>query len=168
LLAHAQEPISDGLPPVHLGGEMELLMLAGLVALIVTAGFTGAAIYVSVAEQPARLKLDDHAMLAEWQPSYRRGAAMQGGLAVVAFLLGLIAWWQTGLTSFIAGAILIILPWPWTVFVMLPTNKRLEATKPAQAGAETRELIVKWGRMHLVRLALGVLATLAYLWAVMP
>lgn len=151
-----------------LGSEMELPMLAGFLALIVTAAFAGAAIYVSVAEQPARLKLDDRAMLAEWQPSYRRGAAMQGGLAILAFLLGLIASWRTGSTAFLPGAILIILPWPWTVFVMLPTNKQLEATTPAAADARTRELIVGWGRMHLVRLALGALATLAYLWAVMP
>lgn len=153
---------------LNLGGETEMPMLAGFVALIITAAFTGAAIYVSVAEQPARLKLDDRAMLAEWQPSYRRGAAMQGGLAILACLLGLIAWWQTGLAAFLLGAILIILPWPWTVFVMLPTNKKLEATAPAEAGAEVRELIVKWGRMHLVRLALGALATMVYLGAVMP
>jgi hypothetical protein len=141
-------------------------MLVGFLALIVTAAFTGAAIYVSVAEQPARLKLDDRALLTEWQPSYRRGAAMQGGIALLAFLLGLIAWWQTSIPAFLIGAILIILPWPWTVFVMLPTNKKLEATKPEEADGGTRKLVVKWGEMHLVRLALGVLATLAYLWAV--
>jgi MFS family permease len=141
-------------------------MLLGFLALIVTAAFTGAAIYVSVAEQPARLKLDNRALLAQWQPSYRRGAAMQAGIALLAFLLGLVAWWQTSIQAFLVGAILIILPWPWTVFVMLPTNKKLEATRPEEADGETRKLVVKWGEMHLVRLALGVLATLAYLWAV--
>jgi len=40
-------------------------MLAGQLALIVAATFFGAALYVNVAEQPARLTLDDRSALAE-------------------------------------------------------------------------------------------------------
>ena len=105
-------------------------MIAGLLALIVTAFFTGAATYVSLVEQPARLVLDDSSLLREWQPSYKRGAAMQASIAIVACVLGLIAWWQTSTTAYIVGAILIILPWPWTLGVMLPTNRLLEAMNP--------------------------------------
>jgi hypothetical protein len=71
-------------------------MLAGQLALIVAAVFSGAALYVNAAEQPARLTLDDRALLTEWKPAYKRGFAMQGPLAVFGFLLGLVAWWQTG------------------------------------------------------------------------
>ena len=140
-------------------------MLSGLLALTLTAAFAGAAAYVSFAEQPARLKLDDQALLAEWQPSYKRGTIMQASLAVICCLLGLWAWWQSGSALFLAGAVLIILPWPWTMLVMMPTNRALESTAITAAGAETRALVVRWGRMHLVRLALGVLAALAYLLA---
>lgn len=140
-------------------------MFAGLLALTVAAAFAGAAIYVSVAEQPARLQLADQPLLREWQPSYKRGAAMQASIAIVACVLGLVAWWQTGILAFLAGAVLIILPWPWTLLVMMPANKALEAMDPAGANPEARALIVKWGTMHMVRATLGVLATLAYLWA---
>ena len=139
-------------------------MLVGLLALTVAAAFTGAAIYVSVAEQPARLRLEDKALLQEWQPSYKRGAIMQASIAIVACVLGLIAWWQTGGLAYLAGAVAIILPWPWTLIVMMPTNTLLEAMDAAAINPQARALIVKWGKMHLVRATLGILATLAFLW----
>jgi Domain of unknown function (DUF1772) len=142
-------------------------MVFGLVALIGAAIFTGAALYVNVAEQPARLLLDDRALLTEWKPSYRRGAAMQAPLALVGCLLGLIAWWQTSQPGFLIGAVAIIAPWPWTLIGIKPTNDALLATEPDQAGLQTRALVLKWGVLHGLRTALGALATLAFLWACM-
>ena len=142
-------------------------MIAGLLALTAAALFTGAAFYVNVAEQPARLSLDDRALLAEWKPSYKRGAAMQAPLALVGFVLGLIAWWQASHTGFLVGAIAIIAPWPWTLIGIKPVNDALLATEIDSAGPHTRALIVKWGALHAVRTALGALATVAFLWACM-
>ena len=143
-------------------------MISGLLALTAAAIFTGAAFYVGVVEQPARLSLEDRALLAEWKPSYRRGAAMQAPLALVGFVLGLIAWWQASHAGFLFGAVAIIAPWPWTVLVIKPVNDALSATELDQAGPPTRALILKWGALHAVRTALGALATTAFLWACMP
>ena len=52
-------------------------MMAGHLALIVAAVFSGTAIYVNAVEQPARFGLEDRALLAEWKPSYKRGTMMQ-------------------------------------------------------------------------------------------
>ena len=142
-------------------------MASGFLALVVAAIFTGAAVYVNFAEQPARLMLDDRALLAEWKPSYKRGFAMQAPLALVGFILGLIAWWQMSHPGFLIGAVAMIAPWPWTIFGIKPVNDALLATELDDAGPQSRALIVKWGGLHAVRTALGSIATIAYLWACM-
>jgi hypothetical protein len=142
-------------------------MTTGLLALTAAAIFTGAALYVNVAEQPARLTLEPRALLTEWKPSYKRGAAMQAPLALIGFVLGVIAWWQASHPGFLIGAVAMIAPWPWTLLGIKPTNDALLATEPDQAGPQTRALIVKWGALHAVRTALGALATSAFLWACM-
>lgn len=135
-------------------------MLAGLAALAVAALFSGAALYINVAEQPARLRLDDRALLAQWQVAYKRGFALQATLAVVGFLCAAAAWWQTGRPAFLLGGLVLLANWPYTLLAILPTNRPLMATRPAEAGAETRRLIEGWARLHAVRTALGLAATL--------
>src|ERR1700683_2359502 len=140
-------------------------MTFGLLALIAVALFTGAAFYVNVVEQPARLSLDDRALLAEWKPSYRRGAAMQAPLALLGFLLAIIAWRQTSEAGFLIGGVAIVAAWPWTLIGIKPTNDALLATEPDQAGPRVRALVVRWGALHAVRTGLGALATIACLYA---
>jgi hypothetical protein len=143
-------------------------MLAGHLALTIAAAFAGAAFYVNFAEQPARLGLDDRALLSQWKPAYKRGYLMQAPLAILGFVLGVLAFWTAGRVGFLIGAFLMLANWPWTMIVIMPVNRKLMATGLESAGPESRALLNKWNRLHGVRTALGGLAVLAFLFALGP
>ena len=140
-------------------------MIIGALALATAAAFAGAAVYVNVAEQPARLVLDDRAMLAQWKRSYDRASVMQAGLALVASALGVAAFLLHRDWRWLLGAVLILAPWPWTIFVIMPVNRRLQATPADAVRGDTRGLVETWGKLHAGRSAFGCAATLVYLWA---
>lgn len=137
----------------------------GPFALVVAALFTGAAFYVSFAEQYARLQLDDRALLTEWKPSYQRGFIMQASLAVVGFALGCLEWMVTGSWVWLLGALALVANWPFTLLVIMPVNKKIEAIANADAGPQSRALIEQWGKLHAVRTGLGALSVALFLWA---
>lgn len=144
---------------------MSAAQWSGELALVTAALFAGAAFYINFAEQHARLQLDVRALLTEWKPSYSRGFIMQSSLAVVSCAFGVIAFLLSYDWRWLVGAALIVANWPFTLFIIMPTNKQLQETSLEEADEATRGLIEQWGRLHAVRTALGFAATVAYLWA---
>ena len=144
-------------------------MILGFLGLVTAALFAGAAFYVNFAEQPARLALNDRAALIQWRQSYERAAVMQASLAMLGFALGLAAWWwgEGRDLRWLAGALVLLGPWPYTLIVIKPVNDKLKAADPIDAGTQTRALIERWGWLHAGRTVLGVLATAIFFCAAM-
>ncbi|MBO9579525.1 MAG: DUF1772 domain-containing protein [Sphingobium sp.] len=140
-------------------------MIFAVVALVLAALFAGAAFYISLVEHPARLMLEDGPMLAQWQPSYARALPIQAGLAVVGSLAGLASWYVLpGDWRSLAGSLVLLANWPFTLLVVMPVNKQLQAMQPSQASATSRQLLLTWGKLHNVRSGLGVCAILLFAW----
>ena len=139
-------------------------MLAGLIALTFAAAFCSAAIYINLAEHPARMMLNDANALAQWAPSYDRAFNYQGGLAVLSGAAGLAQAWFSGNWHWTIGALLMLSNWPYTLTVILPLNHKLKAIPAGKAGPESRAMLSRWNYLHGIRSAISALAVLAYLW----
>ena len=98
-------------------------------ALIIAAGcaglFAGAAIYINAVEHPARVSCGSELALREFVPSYRRGTVMQASLATVGCAIGLWSAWLLDDGWVLLAAVLLGTVVPFTLMVILPTNKRL-------------------------------------------
>jgi hypothetical protein len=127
--------------------------------------FAGAALYINVAEHPARMVLvDTRAAATQWALSYRRATFMQVPLALIslaggtaAWLLGANVWWLVA--GLLIGAVV-----PFTFLAIMPTNHELLAAGRDLASVETRRLLERWNRLHAVRSALGLIATVLFVW----
>jgi hypothetical protein len=125
----------------------------------------GAAIYINVAEHPARLSCGTEIAAMQWAPSYKRATVMQVSLAMVASISGMIRGLQGAGAVWFWAAALIFSVIPFTVVVILPTNKRLLEPGRDRRSPETRRLVESWGRLHAVRSILSLVASIIFIWA---
>ncbi len=139
-------------------------MIAGLIALIFAAAFAGAAIYLNWVEQPARLALDDEALLSEWGPSDSRGVALLSAFALAAAVAGFLAYFETQDVRYVFGALIAISSWPYAFFVMAPLNNQILALR----GRRRRRRRGRWfgsgASSNSGFAAIGVLAVAMFLW----
>src|SRR5919204_5341702 len=134
------------------------------IAALSAALFAGAALYINVAEHPARMQLATRQAAEEWAPSYHRATWMQAPLAIVSFLAGVGAWLLGGGVLWLVAALFIGAVVPITFIVIMPTNRQLLAPGRELDSLETRELLDRWGRQHAIRSVASGIATLLMLW----
>jgi anthrone oxygenase-like protein len=125
--------------------------------------FTGAAIYISLVEHPARMGCDTIIATTVWAPSYKRATIMQASLAILSVLAGVSAWLLGGGIIWLTGAMVIGLVVPFTFIAIMPINHQLLEPGRDLASDETRKLLEKWGRLHAVRSMLSLVASVIYL-----
>ena len=142
------------------------MIILSVAALVLATLFAGAALYITLIEHPARLTLPDGPMLAQWRPSYKRALPIQAALAVLGGVAGVVAWYGVGDWRLLAGGLVLLANWPWTMVVIMPVNKRLMAMAEGEAGAESRVLLERWGGLHAVRSGLGAGAVVLFAWGV--
>ena len=93
-----------------------------VVAILACTLFTGAAVYITAVEHPARLSCGVEAAVAEWAPSYKRATVMQVPLALIAGLFGILRGTQGGGPLWLWASVLILTVIPFTLLVIRPTN----------------------------------------------
>lgn len=141
-----------------------MLHVVEFIATLTAALFAGAALYINIAEHPARMLLDTKSAALQWAPSYQRATWMQAPLALASLIAGVASWWMGGGLAWAIAALLIGGVIPWTFLGIMPTNNLLLTPQRDLASRETRELLGRWARLHAVRTMLSLLATGLYIW----
>jgi hypothetical protein len=140
-----------------------LSLLAVLAAM--SAGlFAGAALYVSAVEHPARMSCGPELAVREFGPSYRRGTIMQASLALLGSTAGFFRFLGTKDPWVLAASVLLVSVVPFTLIVILPTNKRLLDPSLDSKSGRAVVLLERWGHLHAVRTTSSALAFMIFLW----
>ncbi len=138
------------------------MTIAMLVATVAAGLFAGAAVFVTVVEHPARLECGQVLAIKEFGPNYRRAAVMQGVLAVVGLSASSVAWYQGFGVGWLVGGLLLGALVPFTLVVIMPTNRRLLDSGLDSSSGEARELLSRWGQLHAVRTVVSVAVFVAF------
>jgi hypothetical protein len=132
------------------------------VAILCCALFTGAAVYVNLVEHPARMGCGTELAATVFAPSYKRAAVMQASLAALSTLAAVACWILGAGILWLVGALFIFSVIPFTLIVIMPTNKQLLDPALDRSSANTHALLVKWGKLHAVRSVLSLIASVIF------
>jgi hypothetical protein len=140
-------------------------MRPDFIAFATACAFFGAALYINVVEQPARLALDARSIVREWAPSNRRGFIMLAILAVVSALTGYTEYVDSGDVRWLIGGTIILASWPYAYFVIVPLNNLLYDIRRDASPSVIRELMRDWGLLEWGQTAIGLSAACILGWA---
>src|SRR5216684_5121232 len=124
----------------------------------------GSSVYINLVEHPARMQCRVEIAATEFPPSYRRATVMQATLAAVGLVSSIAAWLAGAAFWWFVGGVMLGAVIPFTLLVILPTNKLLLSPALDRRSVEAERLLARWGRLHAVRSVLSALALLLFLY----
>jgi len=136
--------------------------LLEILATLAAGLFTGAAIYITAVEHPARVSCGSALAVTEFRPSYERAAVMQATLALLGAFTAMVRWGLGGQLGWLIGGLLLGAVVPFTLIVILPTTELLLDVSLDLNSPESAALLTRWGRLHAVRSAASLVAFLIF------
>ena len=141
------------------------LALSESLAILCSGLFAGTALYLSFVEHPARMLCGTTLALTQFAPSYKRATVMQASLAALGTLAAIASWLMGAPAPWLVGGILLGAVIPFTLIVILPTNKRLLDTSLDKDSNLAEQLLRHWAKLHAVRSALSLTSCLMFLFS---
>ena len=96
---------------------------------------------------------------------YGRAAPLQIVLALVGFIAGVLAWYNSSSYLWLVGAIFLISVVPITLLFIKPINDVLLNPENNPESEETKQLLINWGPKHWIRTVVSAIAFLLYIYA---
>ena len=88
---------------------------------------------------------------------------MQASLALIGSSAGIARWGTGGGLGWLVSGVVLGAVVPFTLLVILPTNRRLLDPSLDKASPEAETLLARWGWLHAVRSALSLVAFVSFL-----
>jgi hypothetical protein len=141
------------------------LALCESLAILASGLFAGAALYISFVEHPARMLCGTTLALTQFAPSYKRATVMQASLAAMGTVAAIAAWLMGAPAPWLTGGLLLGAVIPFTLIVILPTNKRLLDPSLDKDSKLAEQHLQRWATLHAVRSALSLASFLVFLFS---
>lgn len=140
-------------------------IVLALIATTAAGLWAGAILYIGFAEHPSALKVGVEFATEYFRHMSRRTAPAMMVLTATAAVTGAAAWFVHGAIPWLIGAILMAGMFPFTLIMIVPTNRALLKIDAAASPGQAAALHAKWSVMHAWRAILGVPAFPLFLWA---
>jgi hypothetical protein len=141
-----------------------VVILAEFLTVLACSLFAGAAVYITFVEHPARVSCGTELAVLEFAPSYHRATVMQVPLAIAGFVFAVIAWLTGAGAWWLVGGLLLVSAVPFTLLVIMPTNKALLDPSLDKRSERAAQLLSRWGQLHSIRSLMSMLALVLFVY----